>query len=64
MYAMTVPRKLSEISQLGAKATVAFRKLDPDVKLAVLDRLGDVITADKLKATVAEVKTNEARRSV
>ena len=64
MYAMTSHRKLSEISQLGAKETMTFRKLPPDAKRAVLERILDDITADKLKAAVAEVKTNETRRSV
>jgi len=62
MYAMTSHRKLSEISQLGRRETVDFRKLPHELRPLVLDRLGDVITADKLKAAVAEIKSNEARR--
>ena len=52
---MTSHRKLSEISQLGAKETMTFRKLPPDAKRAVLERILDDITADKLKAAVAAV---------
>lgn len=64
MQTISDHRKLSEISQLGAKETLTFRKLPPDAKRAVLERILDDITADKLKAAVAEVKTNETRRSV
>ncbi len=53
---MTSHRKLSEISQLGAKQTVTFRKLPPVKRLAVLERLGDKINADTLKAAIDEAK--------
>ena len=53
MYAQTENRKLSEISRLGRRATLAFRRLDADRKRQVVARL-DEVTAERLAAAVAE----------
>lgn len=49
-------QKLNEISRFTVRQTGGFRYLPPDAKQRVLDRLGDDITAAKVKAAVAEVK--------
>jgi len=64
MQTVSDHRKLSKISRMDKRGTRTFREASPDVKRLVLERLLDDITADKLKAAVAEVKTNETRRSV
>ena len=52
---MGINRKLSAIGEVAIYGA-RFKKLDPDTRMRIVERLGDKINADTLKAAIAAEK--------